>query len=324
VYNNFRLSSSTLMFEKVASHLMAHQTHTHDSLLTGARQTMAAWSKVLESREDIPVVFRNSFDRQFHVERQFPHVIFTPSLEKFPRKTTEKLICDTEDVIYIFERNGNQIQETFYSFQDVSLLELGIVLLDSWLTISGKTKQGEPGISKIEFNTTSLRFFTGILTRLRPSSQTMDGAQFAFEKDKFNQLARANFKFMNYGRESLVPGESVLQILLQPEIRQSLFTIFGRTFYKTLSPAHLSILTDKELIFIQDPEHVKESKIARYGGIWKYLSLRGIEAVTISEITENRLLLTIQCQQGTKIEKLFEASNRSQLEQFRSNFQALH
>ncbi len=302
---------------------MTQHTHTHDQLLTGARQTMAAWSKVIEARKDIPAVYRNSFDRQFPVERKFPHVIFTPSLDKFPRKTTEKLICDTEDVIYIFERNGNQVNETCYSYQNVSMVEFGNVLLDSWLTISGSTKQGEARSSKIEFNTTSLRYFTGILNRLRPPSQKTNDAQFALEKDKFNQLAQVNFKFMNYGRESLVPGESVLQIILQPEIRQPLFTMFGRTFYKTLSPAHLSIFTDRELIFIQDPERIKESKIARYGGIWQYLPLRDIETVTISETADNRLLLTIQCQKTTKIEKLFDASRRPELEQFCSRLQTV-
>ena len=284
---------------------------------------MAAWSKVIESRQEMPAAYRNSFDRQFAVEREFPHAIFTPSLDKFPRKTTEKLICDTEDVIYIFERNGSQVNETCYSYQNVYMVELGNVLLDSWLTISGKTKRGHTHASKIEFNTTSLRYFTDIINRLRPSSRTIDNSRFALEKDKFNQLAEVNFKFMNYGRESLVPGETVLQILLQPEIRQPLFTIFGRTFYKTLSPAHLSIFTDRELIFIQDPERIKESKIARYGGVWQYLPLHGIEAVTISETAEGRLVLAIQCRQGARIEKLFEADHRAELEQFCARFQTL-
>lgn len=300
---------------------MTQHTHTHDPLLTGARQTMAAWSKVIESREDIPAVYRSSFDRQFAVEQEFPQVIFTPSLDKFPRKTTEKLVCDAKDFIYIFERNGNQINEICYPYQDVLMVEMGNVLLDSWLTISGKTRQGEARASKIEFNTTSLRFFTGILNQLRPPAKKIDHAQFSREKDKFNQLAQVNFKFMNYGRESLVPGETVIQILLQPEIRQPLFTIFGRTFYKTLSPAHLSVFTDRELIFIQDPERVKESKIARYGGIWQYIPLNSIEAVTISEVADGRLMLSIQCQTGIRIEKLFESSNRSELEQFCSKLQ---
>jgi hypothetical protein len=302
---------------------MSQRLQSHSTVLTAARQTMAAWSKLLESPNDIPTVYKSYFDKTFGKDQRFPYVILTPSLDKFPRKTTEKLICDSDDSIHIFERNGDRIVASSYPYRDICGVELGIILLDSWLTISGKTSQGEAGVTTIEFNTTSLRHFADILNKLRSAPPLVNPGQVAVEKEKFDHLAEVNFKFMNYGRESLLPGEIVLQVLLQPEIRQSLWSVFGKAFYKIISLAHLTVLTDRELILIRDSERNKASQISRYGGVWQYLPLSCIESLTLSEPANNRLVLSIQCKPGKTIEKLFEISSRSELEQFCSRLRTL-
>lgn len=283
---------------------------------------MAAWSKVIESREEIPTVYKSTFDTFFANDRTFPRVLLTPALDRFPRKTTEKLVIGTDEDLHILERNRNQIQASCYPYRDIWAVELGVVLLNSWLTIRGKTSQGEAGVSTIQFNTTGMRHFEPILKKLRPSPRRMDQAQIAAEKDKFDCLSMTNFKFMNYGRESLIPGEVVLQFLLQPEIRQPLWTIFGRTFCKTLSPAHLTILTDRELILIRNPERVKEAGADRYGGIWQFLPLHSLQSVTLSQAGDERLAVWIR-HPGQTVETLFEASNQPALEQLCSRVQTL-
>jgi len=286
---------------------------SQNDILTGARQTMAAWSRVIESYDQIPAIYRGNFDEYFSSQVPFPYILWTPSLEKFPRKTTEKLICDTEDALYIFEKNGNNVDDKCYPYVDVYGSELGIVLLDSWVTVHGKTRHGESAASKIEVNTTSLRYFASIQKKLRPSIDSADKAQLTLERDKFNSLSTINFKFMNYGMESLIAGETVLQILLQHEIREPLFTLFGKTFYKNLSPAHLTILTDHELILLQDVERNRDSKISQYGGVWQYIPLGCINDVNLSEVGKEHLTLSIHCQPGRTIEKLFDVSKRSEL-----------
>lgn len=302
---------------------MSQRLQSQSTVLTAARQTMAAWSKVLESPNDIPTVYKSCFDKTFEKDQRFPYVLLTPSLDKFPRKTTEKLVCDTEDSLHIFERNGDRIAARSYPYRDIFGVEMGIILLDSRLTISGKTSQGQAGVTTIEFNTTSLRHFAAILNKLRSAPQAMDSAQLVVEKEKFDHLAEVNFKFMNYGRESLLPGETVLQVLLQPEIRQPLWSVFGKAFYKIISLAHLTVLTDRELILIRDSDRSKASQISRYGGVWQYLPLSCIESLTLSEPANNRLVLSMQCKPGRTIEKLFEISGRSELEQFCSRLRIL-
>ena len=128
---------------------------------------------------------------------------------------------------------------------------------------------------------------------------------------------------MNYGRESLVSGETVLHFLLQPQIRQPLFTIFGKTFHKVLSLTHLTVVTDQELILIQESGSGKEGRAGRYGGIWQYIPLRSIISVSLSAVDNDRLTLLIRCQPDRTVEALFDISNLPELQQLRDQLQIL-
>ncbi len=291
-------------------------------VLTAAAQTMSAWSKVLETHNELPAVYVDTFDQYFSREDDFPHVILTPALDKFPHHATEKLICDTNEIIYIFERQTNHVIPISYHYNDIAHAELGIILLDSWLTLTGKTAQGESATITIEFNTTSLRYFANILKKLRPAV-TGTPEMLEIERDKFNYLSPINFKFMNYARESLVAGETVLQTLLQPEIREPSWTLFGHTFYKTAALTHLIVLTDQELILIQEAQRQTEFRKFEYGGTWQYIPLRSIESVQWTRLTQERVSLTIQGSAYSTITSLFEASQMPALEHLCQQVQRL-
>jgi len=207
-----------------------------NAVLTAAKQTMASWSKVIDSYEDVPDIYRGFFDTQIANNQRFPYTLFTPSIVKPKGKGTEKLICDTFSAIHILERNGGLVVTKSYPYQTVYTLEMGYILLYSWLTISGITSTGEAGTSTIDFNTSSARHFATFLDKLRPSLQGVDETQLKVEKEKFDYLLPLNFKFMNFGRSSLVGGETVLQILLQPGIREPVWSLLGDMFQRTIVP----------------------------------------------------------------------------------------
>lgn len=298
---------------------MSKKLKSQSTVLTGARQTMAAWSKLIESREAIPAVYRSHFEKILGGEQRFPLVIWTPSLIRFPRNTTEKLVCSTDDALYIFEKKGRQVDTTCYAYSDVHGSEVGNILLVTWLTVHGQTSAGKPAVSTVEFNTTSRRYFAPILSKLRPF-KALAGAQTADEKEKFNRLSDVNFKFMNYGRESLLPGETVVWFLLQPEIRQPLFTIFGKTFDTPLSFTNLTVLTDQELILIRDTASWKESRANSHEAIWQFIPLRAIRSVSCADAENGRVTLSIHCRPDRTLQILFDRSNLPELEQLCSHF----
>jgi hypothetical protein len=292
---------------------MSRNSNDQGVVLTGAKQTMAAWSKVIESYETVPVIYKVFFETQFTDNQPFPYVVFTPSLVKPRGKTNENLVCDAYDAIHILERNGSQIVTKSYPYQTVCTVEVGSILLSSWLTISGITSAGEASVSTINFNTTSTRYFETFLNKLRPVTHGVGEAEFNAEKDKFNYLSAINFKLMNFGRSSLVHGEIVLHSLLQSEIREPIWTFLGSMFQRTISPAHLTILTNQELILIQDIEHSRETPRPPYGGVWHYIPLRSIKSALLSEAENERLTLSITVSPDKTIEKLFVVSSKPEL-----------
>ena len=234
------------------------------------------------------------------------------------------MVCDLNDAIHILERTGNKVVTKSYPYQAIRAVEVGNVLLNSWITISGVTSEGVASSSTIEFSAaTGERYFAVFLNKMRPIPQGADNAELNAEKDKFNYLSALNFKFMNYAQNSLVRGENVIQIILQPEIREIAGTLFGWTLYRTLSPTHLTILTDKELILIQDDERAKDVRGARYGGIWHYLPLQSIISVSLTEPANDLLTLVVNLTPDETRQQIFEVSNKPELEQFRDKIKGL-
>ena len=300
---------------------MTQDLKTQNVLLTGARQTMMAWSKVIESREEIPAIYQSHVEKYCGVGQPFPLVIWMPALDRNLGRTTERLICDTPEAVHIFEKNGQQVNSLSYLYKNVYSVEDGNILLDSWLTISGQTQTGENRVTTLYFNTTSKHHFEGILHKLRGFLQEADASSLAAQKDKFNSLSGRSFKFMNYGRESLLPDETVQGFIHQPGIKNPFFTIFGMTFYKPASLAHMAVRTDRELILIQETGDDKEMSPARYGGIWQYIPLHCVDSVTVEDTAEDRVKLLIRCQPDAVIEKVFDHSNLVELENFCKDLQ---
>jgi len=303
---------------------MTEDIKTQLSTLTGARQTMASWSKIIESYEAVPNIYKSYLKSYTGEGKIFPYTILSPALEKFLLKTTEKLVFERDDAIHILERAGNRIVEKSYPYKNVSLLEVGNILLSSWMVVSGITSEGVHSSSTIDFNAaTGERLFSVFLKKMRPASLDADESAFAAEKNKFDALADSNFKFMNYGRASLVYGEKVLQIILQPKIREPLWKFAGWTIHRTVSLAHLTILTDKELILIRDDERGEEIKGVKYGGVWQYIPLKSIRSITLVDAPNSRLSLTITLSSGDTIKKVFNVSRQPELEQFRDKIKGV-
>lgn len=288
--------------------------------LTGAKQTMSAWTKVVESYEDVPSVYMGFFEKRFTDNQAIPYTLLAPPLVKPAGKTAEKLICDADNAIHILERNGSQVIIKSYPYQTVSMLETGNVLLSSWMTISGVANTGTADISTVDFNDSSTRHYETFMKKLRPLPRETGENQFKVEKDKFDYLSANNFKLMSYARASLIDGETVQQIILQPEIRKPRWPMLGNRFQKMITPPHLTVLTSHELIFIEDIGRGSKADQPKYGGIWQYIPLRSIKSMAWSETVEGWLTLSVQVSSNKTVTKIFAISSNPELEQLCARF----
>jgi hypothetical protein len=117
---------------------------------------------------------------------------------------------------------------------------------------------------------------------------------------------------MNYAHDSLVDGETVRHSLWQPQICRPTLTFRGWTLRRaTLSLAHLTVLTDRELIIIQDDRRGSEQRGVRHGGKWDYIPLEHLGEVALRSRPDDLLILTLTLVPGGRqIELLFEVSRR--------------
>ena len=105
--------------------VMASDSDSQLSTFTGARQTMLSWSKVVESYDAVPKAFRSSFKMILGDGAPFPYTVFAPAIAGLRHRTREKLICEVNDAIYVWERIGNQVAVAAYPLETISDLEIG-------------------------------------------------------------------------------------------------------------------------------------------------------------------------------------------------------
>ncbi len=292
--------------------------------LTGARQTMMSWSRRIESYEALPELYKDFFKAELADRSTFPYVVLIPPLDKSPAKTTEKLIIDREFAIQILEWTGSLVVAKSFSYPDLQILEMGNILLYSWITLKGVTTIGLESTALIEFNpATGDLLLAPFLNKMRPVSLVVAEADFLSERAKFDYLSLPNFKFMNFGRYSLVRGEKVSQIILQPEILEPAWKLLGWTFSRRVTTVHLTILTDDELILIREDERSPKVKGGRYGGIWQFLPLRSLISASLTGPSNGLLTLTLRLSAEETIQRQFADVSQPELERLCAKIQKL-
>lgn len=292
--------------------------------MTGAAQTMTTWARVIDSYADVPDIYKTSCQAVLEEREPFPYVVLVPSVKDNRLNEVENLLCEINGIFYVWERIGNKVVSSAFPLKEIYTLEAGIVLLSSWFTISGLTTTGSATTARIGFNSSSVRHLLPVINKMRPAPADIDDAAWQVELAAFDYLASANFKFMNYARESMVRGEKILQSILQPKIRRQVFDLFGYKFHRTVGLAHLTILTDKEIIFIRDDEDTTEVRGERYGGVWQYIPLQKIQNVTLTASGNKLLNLTLTLESGIQqLDKVFESSSQDALEELQKKLKQM-
>jgi hypothetical protein len=297
-------------------------TNNQMSTWTGARQTMSSWSRVIESPEALPDVYRSSFNAVLGNESTMPYTVFAPAIAGLRHRTTEKLLCEAHDTIYVWERVSNRVILAAYPTETISDLEMGEILLFSWITIGGVTQAGEVSATTIEFNTATSRHYAHFVSLIRPAPDPLTGFALDVEQAKFGYLAAESFKFGSFACSSLIEGEQVHQIVWQPKIRKPLTRLGKFTLYQTLALPHVAVLTDKEFIVIQDDERTRESRGVRYGGKWRYIALKHIDAVALSAKGDDMVTLSLTLVPGGRqLEIVFATSLKEQIARLRDGLE---
>ncbi len=294
---------------------IAHLETGQLPVMTGAEQTRLSWARAVESRADLPPFYHAYLD-DLLAGRPLPYAVLTPTFPGFMHRETERLIFTLDGELYILARGQQRLDVTRYALADIHYVEIGAILLYGWLKISGAAN-GQLTETRLRFNVVSEQLLMPFVEQIRPAARRAGLVDLPAEKRKFDYLMNENYKFMNYARRSLLPGERVIQPLLQPEIRATLVTLLGKTWSRTVALAHIHILTDSEWIIIRDDEHSPMGNgQVRYGGVWTYVPLDRLTRVTVSARRDDRLLLTLYFAHDDSLTSVFAPANREALAAF--------
>jgi hypothetical protein len=293
------------------------------SMYAIAEQTRASWAKSVTRFDEVPEAFQDFFKTLLGDASPWPYTLLLPTCEGFMRQENGRLVSSLGDKIYIMERARNKITCTCYPIQDISYVEQGVILLYAWVKINGIASDDVPSSTTLKFNAVTDYLLAPIIETIRSATGGLEDIDRSLELAKFDYLARLNFKFMSYGRHSILPGEKVIHTVLQPEIRNKIFTALGRSFSRIISTAHISILTDRELILIRDEEQSQWSRDARYGGTRSYIPLNKIISVSLTRKEHDLLALSIHLPGNDQIVSLFSTSNEREADLFLDRLEGL-
>ena len=121
--------------------------------ITADEQTRLSWARAIRSYDDVPAIYKSFFDALPPDERaQFPYTGITPKFKGFITLESEKLLCNTGNVIYVVEKVGHKLTSICYPLRDISYIEVGAILLYSWITITGTDTHGVLASSILKFN----------------------------------------------------------------------------------------------------------------------------------------------------------------------------
>ena len=119
---------------------------------------MSTWSRQIESIEDVPADFQELFNTLPDTGKNFPYTVFAPRMNQLLHRNPENIISDTNEAWHILKNSGGKIELKSYPVEHISDIELGQILLYSWITVNGQTSDGTAASSSIKKNQSGLSF----------------------------------------------------------------------------------------------------------------------------------------------------------------------
>ena len=184
------------------------------------------------------------------------------------------------------------------------------------VALVGRASAGAPWT--VSLRTASLRcnsitehLLYPIVERLRSRPARASQSKEPAESSRLEALAATHYKFYGRGRSSLLQSERVVEMLMEPDLYQARLRLFGLTLWKRAAHAHLTMLTESELICIHEDESQVWLRGAAHGAISTYIPLRliaGIDAAPIAPGRDSHIRLTLTLEDGLQIALLFASS----------------
>jgi hypothetical protein len=270
----------------------------------------------------VPDIYRSAFEKIIG-NNAFPYTLLTPSYMGFNIKGSEKLVFCLADRVYELSAAGGDVATKSHLLKELLYIEEGRALLHSWVKICSLGEHGRPLITEYTFNTVSEHIFAPLIKNMRVTIETTGRIFTDANQSRFDAFYQENNKLLNYARRSILPDDKAVQIVYQPEIRNVIVKLFGKSLFRVLSLAHVSILTDRELILIQEGAGGKGGEDIRYGGIFRYIALGKITSIYAAKPKDGVFTLSVYLSDDITLKVVFRESKREDVDALQSRVEML-
>ena len=258
------------------------------------------------------------------MSKPFPYCVLTPTFEGIGRQLErQKLVCVSGNWMHVLEHGDGRLTHRSFGLNGRCHVERGVLLLHSWITVRGSDSDGAPQSATLRFNSVTDHLMAPFFDALRPRPAVTASVDLELEREHFNYLAKTHYKFYSHGRSCIRPGDHIQLALLQPELRSRALRIFGYSISRRLSPTHLTILTETELVCIRDDEKSNLDRGPAPGAIWSYIPRGLIKGASFSSPRDGGLLaLEIISNVGPMLKLTFAARAQPELMRLVRNLEA--
>lgn len=239
--------------------------------------------------QDIPAHYRALFSEN----EEIPYMIYLPGSSSVLFKRKEKLIVLSHNRLILYEGNPASVQEIY--FDEILFIEHGKMLFSFWLTIVCESQT-----YTIRYNRGENDFFP-VMDSIRLKSYQVEKQIFTpedyQERKKINWLSNMHYKFMNTAKRSLLPGQRIVEALFQPSytFQKNPYLQFMKHVYNP----HLCMMTDNELILIQERKTIRTMTYDQYSVKKLFIPYQNIQSIHRKEDNNHETLQIILSLKGT-------------------------
>jgi hypothetical protein len=273
-------------------------------------QQQSAWAKVIESYDNVPEIYQDFFKSHRSRGREFPYTVLTPTFETSGTRIIGKLVYIIDHTFYVLEENETKVTKTCFPIDEINYVEVTHRPSDLSFKIVGLTNLGVPASCIFGCSNSTDHLFIPIFQKIRLRIESLNDHAPSRHMERLDRWKNLNSKVMDMAQHCLMAGETVIQAILQPEIRPGIFS--SDKGMKSFS--HTCILTNKELVMIREDPSLGSKDAA--GSVCNFVPVTKIESLSMEKKNGKLLLVTIRLSNGELFEPLFDISLEKEVDEF--------
>lgn len=268
---------------------------------------------VIQTLEKVPQIYQQFFRSHLAPGGTFPYTVLTPAYEVLGETVTAKLVCTIEHALYVLEEKENELIKVCYPIDEINTVEVIHRPSDLHVKVSGVTNLGSSSISVFGCSPTTSDVFSPLFQRIRLRIVSLNDKAPSRHMERLDRWQMKNTQVIDMARHCLMPGETLIEAILQPEIQPNIFST-DRAFRGPNCATHICILTDKELVMIR--EDLSLGKKDPGSTICNFVPLNKISSLAMTRESESLLTISIRLLNGELFESLFDVSLQKEVNHF--------